>query len=184
MSLCWRRSALHNELSGHKDESIGDSIEAGELSFAGRHGVDACRVDVGMPEEVCQANDVFFVLVVIDRKQMAEVVREDFAAENVRSAGKGLHHVEDIGPVHRIAVSRDEDAAGLDTLLMAPLAEYFAQRGGQEYFPGLSFEGDDGATCVERFYCNVREFANADACRGNGLHDMEELFFPFFSGGF
>ena len=87
-----------------------------------------------------------------------------------------------IASVNRSAVPGDEDAAGFDALFPAPGGEHDAKAGRQDDLPGLAFESDDGAAGPEGFHGEGGEFSDPDAGRGDGLHDMEDLFPAFYSG--
>jgi len=109
------------------DEEAGQAVQAVELLFAGRHGVDPCGVDVGVAEEVGQADDVLFVVVVVDREEVAEVVGEDFGPGDGGGSGEVLHHVEDVAAVDGSAGPGDEDAARFDALFPAPGGKHGAK---------------------------------------------------------
>lgn len=90
--------------------------------------------------------------------------------------------MEYIASVNGSAGSGDKDTAGSDAFFSAPGCEHDAEAGGQDYLPGLAFEGDDDAAGPEGFHGEGRKFSDPDAGRGDGLHDMEDLFPAFYSG--
>ena len=113
--------------SSPREKESGDSIHAVLLSFPGRHGVNACRIDTGVAEKVGEPDDVLLVFVVVDCKKVAEIVWKDLTSIDVCIVRQAFHPMQNVASVNRPPGSGDENAAGCDTLFGAPYTEDRAQ---------------------------------------------------------
>ena len=166
-----------------QNERFSDFVQGGQFFLAGGHGVDPRSIDVGVTQEIGQADYIFFPLIVVDCKEMAQIVGKYFADKDACFLRCGFHHMQDVAPVKRVSCPGDKDASGPDFLFPAPCTEHFAQGEREEDFAGLVFERDDDAAGAERFHCYIRKLSDSNACCGDRLHDVDQLFVSFFLCG-
>ena len=67
-----------------QNERFSDFVQGGQFFLAGGHGVNPRCIDVGVTEQIGQTDDVFFPLIVVDCKQVTQVVGKYFAGKNAR----------------------------------------------------------------------------------------------------
>ena len=57
---------------------------------AGFHDINSCRLDAGMTEQVRQFRDIFFEVVKCPRKQVPQVVEENFLPGHISALAQGF----------------------------------------------------------------------------------------------
>ena len=146
-----------------------------QLTLAADQCIDSCCINVRVSEQVGKTYNVLLHLVIIDSKEVPEIVREDFGPVNPCSNAQSFHPMKDVAAVHRSSRSGDKDAAGSNLPVPAVFPQFFAEFCGNQDLSGLSFQRHKGTPCVERSNSNKRELADTDPSRCYGLHDAADL---------
>lgn len=63
---------------------------------AGFHDINSCRLDAGMTEQVRQFRDIFFEVVKCPRKQVPQVVEENFLPGHISALAQGFEHFQTV----------------------------------------------------------------------------------------
>ena len=70
---------------------------------AGFHDINSCRLDAGMTEQVRQFRDIFFEVVKCPRKQVPQVVEENFLPGHISALAQGFEQFPDRYAAQRLA---------------------------------------------------------------------------------
>ena len=62
---------------------------------AGFHDINSCRLDAGMTEQVRQFRDIFFEVVKCPRKQVPQVVEENFLPGHISALAQDFEQFPD-----------------------------------------------------------------------------------------
>ena len=80
---------------------------------AGFHDINSCRLDAGMTEQVRQFRDIFFEVVKCPRKQVPQVVEENFLPGHISALAQGFEQFPDRYAAQRLANTPDRHECGV-----------------------------------------------------------------------
>ena len=158
-----------------------DPVQNVQLGLTVDKGVDPGGVDIGVSENIREADDVLFLLIIGHGKEVPEVMREDLLPGDSRQGTECLHPVEDIGAVKGSACAGNEDASLRDGSLPAVGEKFFTELPGEQDHAALSLERNSGAAGMEGGDCDEGQLADPDPGSGQSLHDECQLAAALFS---
>ena len=102
---------------------------------AGFHDINSCRLDAGMTEQVRQFRDIFFEVVKCPRKQVPQVVEENFLPGHISALAQGFEQFPDRYAAQRLANTGKKHRTGMNAVFLAPAGQPVAEFGRQQNFP-------------------------------------------------
>ena len=105
---------------------------------AGFHDINSCRLDAGMTEQVRQFRDIFFEVVKCPRKQVPQVVEENFLPGHISALAQGFEQFPDRYAAQRLANTGKKHRTGMNAVFLAPAGQPVAEFGRQQNFPALA----------------------------------------------
>lgn len=143
---------------------------------AGRNGeIDACGLDGGVTEKICQPRDVAAFFIEYCGKEMAQVVGKDFGRGDTGNARKALEATPDALAREWFPTGRKKERALRSFACAGEGKELLAELGRDEDGADFSFEANVSAACSGCIHRNGAELAHADACGAEGFDDEGEL---------
>lgn len=96
---------------------------------AGFHDINSCRLDAGMTEQVRQFRDIFFEVVKCPRKQVPQVVEENFLPGHISALAQGFEQFPDRYAAQRLANTGKKHRTGMNAVFLAPAGQPVAGLG-------------------------------------------------------
>ena len=109
---------------------------------AGFHDINSCRLDAGMTEQVRQFRDIFFEVVKCPRKQVPQVVEENFLPGHISALAQGFEQFPDRYAAQRLANTGKKHRTGMNAVFLAPTGQAVAELSGQQDLPAFAFAAD------------------------------------------
>lgn len=109
---------------------------------AGFHDINSCRLDAGMTEQVRQFRDIFFEVVKCPRKQVPQVVGENFLPGHIGALAQGFEQFPDRYAAQRLANTGKKHRTGMNAVFLAPTGQAVAELSGQQDLPAFAFAAD------------------------------------------
>lgn len=150
---------------------------------SGRYDVYPGGVDAGVTENVSELGDVFFDAVERAGEQVAQVVREDFGCRDIGFHAQGLHLLPYVASVQGSAAATYEYGAGFQGFAFDIAFEFFPEFGDDEDGSRPTFAVYGGFAFSDGFDGYKFQFADADACAGDGLEKHAHAVVAVFGGG-
>lgn len=147
------------------------ALHAAAMRGKSRCGVDAGRVDAGMPQHVRQLDNILSRSVKSAGKKMAQVVGKNLGREDAGTLTQSLHFPPYGNAVNRPAAPGDEHRSGGDAQLGSVLQQQRLQLPDEQNGAHLALAAHHGFPLTNRFHRNMNELADADAGDADGLQN-------------
>ena len=130
---------------------------------AGFHDINSCRLDAGMTEQVRQFRDIFFEVVKCPRKQVPQVVEENFLPGHISALAQGFEQFPDRYAAQRLANTGKKHRTGMNAVFLAPAGQPVAEFGRQQNFPALALAANGCLMPADGFCRDKLQSRDADA---------------------
>ena len=84
------------------------------MIFAGGSGIDACRIDTGMTEDVGEIENILIFMIIRSCEEMTEVMRKNLFGVDAGNFGNLFHFRPDITAVEWVSFLRQENRTVFD----------------------------------------------------------------------
>lgn len=96
-----------------------DTLHLPGMDRAALHGIYACRIDVGVAQNISQAGQILFKGVVGPGEQMAQVVRKYLFRFYICTFTQGFHITPNIRTIERFSRPGDKNGSGCSFFLFS-----------------------------------------------------------------
>ena len=147
---------------------------------AGFHDINSCRLDAGMTEQVRQFRDVFFEVVKCPRKQVPQVVEENFLPGHISALAQGFEQFPDRYAAQRLANTGKKHRTDMNAVFLAPAGQPVAEFGRQQNFPALALAANGCLMPADGFCRDKLQSRDADA---GGAKRFQQQLVALVAGG-
>ncbi len=142
------------------------------MLHAGGDKIDACGLNAGVAQHVCQLGDILINAVERPGKQVPQIVGEYFRFLHSRLFAQRLEFRPDLAAGQSFSVSGEKNLAGDDFLFLSVFLQFPAQLSGQEDRADFPFQGNVRPSGPRRLNCDILYLADADARGADHLHQQ------------
>ena len=145
------------------------------MIFAGGSGIDACRIDTGVTEDVGEIENIFIFMIIRSCEEMTEVMRKNLFGVDAGDFGDLLHFRPDITAVERVSFLGQKNRTVFDFPALHVLRELLSELLYDEDLPAFSLTAHIRTALLHSFDRDVPKLTNPDAGAGDRFHHERNL---------